>query len=73
MLSRFPVAFPPPAAHDPLRRAALTIYGPGTQVAKEALYFGVAQLDGLPLTGAHDYTLTFPPKGTCRRLGRFGR
>ena len=54
--------------HDPLRRAALTIYGPGTHVAKEALYFGVAQLGGLPLTGAHDYTLTFshdqlPPVG----------
>jgi hypothetical protein len=56
--------------HDPLRRAALTIYGPGTHVAKEALYFGIAQLDGLPLTGAHDYTLTFP-KGQLPPVGAF--
>jgi hypothetical protein len=56
--------------HDPLRRAALTIYGPGTHVTKEALYFGVAQLDGLPLTGAHDYTLTFP-KGQLPPVGAF--
>ena len=56
--------------HDPLRRAALTIYGPGTHVAKEALYFGVAQLNGLPLTGAHDYTLTFP-KGQLAPVGAF--
>lgn len=56
--------------HDPLRRAALTLYGPGTHVAKEALYFGVAQLGGLPLTGAHDYTLTFP-KGQLPPVGAF--
>jgi hypothetical protein len=56
--------------HDPLRRAALTIYGPGTHVAMEALYFGVGQLDGLPLTGAHDYTLTFP-KGQLPPVGAF--
>lgn len=56
--------------HDPLRRAALTIYGPGTHVAKEALYFGIAQVDGLPLTGAHDYTLTFP-KGQLPPVGAF--
>lgn len=56
--------------HDPLRRAALTIYGPGTHVAKEALYFGIAQHDGLPLTGAHDYTLTFA-KGQQPPVGAF--
>ncbi len=56
--------------HDPLRRAALTVYGPGTHVAKEALYFGIAQLDGLPLTGAHDYTLAFP-KGELPPVGAF--
>jgi hypothetical protein len=56
--------------HDPLRRAALTVYGPGTHVAKEALYFGVAQLDGLPLIGAHDYTLAFP-KGHLPPVGAF--
>ena len=39
-------------------------------MAKEALYFSVAQLDGLPLTGAHDYTLTFP-KGELPPVGAF--
>jgi Protein of unknown function (DUF1214) len=49
-----------PVTHDPLKRAALTIYRPGTHVNKEALYFGAAAVDGVALTGANDYTLTFP-------------
>lgn len=49
-----------PVAHDPLKRAALAIYGPGTHVNKEALYFNAAAVDGVTLTGANDYTLTFP-------------
>ena len=49
-----------PVTHDPLRRAALTIYGPGTHINSEALYFSAAAVDGVALTGANDYTLTFP-------------
>lgn len=49
-----------PITHDPLTRAALVIYGPGTHSAREALYFNAASLGGTALTGAHDYTLTFP-------------
>jgi hypothetical protein len=56
--------------HNPLRRAALTIDGPGTHIAKEALYFGIGQVDGLPLTGAHNYTLAFP-KGQLPPVGAF--
>lgn len=60
----------PNVTHDPLRRAALTIEGPGTHVAKGALYFSAAQVGGLPLTGVHDYRLTFP-KGQLPPVGAF--
>ena len=56
--------------HNPLRRAALTIEGPGTHVAKEALYFAIAELAGVPLTGANSYTLTFP-RGQQPPVGAF--
>jgi hypothetical protein len=49
-----------PVTHDPLKRAALAIYGPGTHVNKEALYFSAAAVDGVTLTGTNEYTLTFP-------------
>jgi hypothetical protein len=49
-----------PVTHDPLTRAALAIYGPGTHTAREALYLNAAALGGTTLTGANDYTLTFP-------------
>jgi hypothetical protein len=56
--------------HDPLTRAALSIYGPGTHIAKEALYFNAAATGGGALTGAHDYTLTFPA-GQLPPVGAF--
>lgn len=59
-----------PIAHDPRKRAALTIYGPGTHVNKEALYFSAAAVDGVTLTGANDYTLTFPA-GQLPPVGAF--
>jgi hypothetical protein len=54
--------------HDPLRRAALVIDGPGFQVEKEALYYSAAQLNGTALSGADSYVLRFerdqlPPAG----------
>jgi hypothetical protein len=45
--------------HDPLRRLGLTIYGPGTHIEKEALYFSALPVGGAPLTGANPYQLTF--------------
>jgi hypothetical protein len=46
--------------HNPLKRAALCLDGPGTHINKEALYFGISELDGAPLTGAGQYLLSFP-------------
>jgi hypothetical protein len=46
--------------YDPLTRAANNLYGPGTQVAKEALYFSArVGPDGQPLSGARRYRLRF--------------
>ncbi len=59
-----------PVTHDPLKRAALTLYGPGTHINKEALYFSAAAVDGVALTGASDYTLTFPA-GQLPPVGAF--
>ena len=56
--------------HNPLKRAALTSEGPGTHVHKEALYFGTGAVDGAPLTGAGQYTLTFP-HGQLPPVGAF--
>jgi hypothetical protein len=47
---------------DPLLRAAVNRYGPGTHIAQEALYFG-ARPEGGPLSGASKYTLKFPARG----------
>ena len=50
---------------DPLRRAAYNLYGPGTHVAEEAVYFSARTgPDGKPLTGANRYRLRFPPGQT---------
>jgi hypothetical protein len=59
-----------PVTHDPLKRAALSIYGPGTHVSKEALYFNAAAVNGVTLTGANEYTLTFPA-GQLPPVGAF--
>mgnify|MGYP001164786070 CR=1 FL=1 len=59
-----------PVTHDPLKRAALTLYGPGTHINSEALYFSAAAVDGAALTGASDYTLTFPA-GQLPPVGAF--
>ena len=45
--------------HDPLRRLGLTIYGPGTHIEKEALYYSALAVGGTPLSGANTYQLTF--------------
>ena len=45
--------------HDPLRRLGLTIYGPGTHIEKEALYYSALPVGGTPLSGANTYRLTF--------------
>ena len=45
--------------HDPLRRLGLTIYGPGTHIEKEALYYSALPVGGTPLSGANTYQLTF--------------
>jgi len=47
---------------DPLLRAAVNRYGPGTHIAEEALYFG-ARPEGGPLSGANRYTLKFSEGG----------
>ena len=45
---------------DPVVRAATNLYGPGTQVAEEALYFSSRKgPDGHPLTGGNRYRLRF--------------
>ncbi|MGO9904596.1 MAG: DUF1254 domain-containing protein [Solirubrobacteraceae bacterium] len=45
--------------HDPLRRLGLTIYGPGTHIEKEALYYSALPVGGTPLSGANTYQLRF--------------
>jgi hypothetical protein len=45
--------------HDPLRRLGLTIYGPGTHIEKEALYYSALPVGGTPLSGTNAYQLTF--------------
>jgi len=45
--------------HNPIKRAAFVIDGPGFQVEKEALYYSMGRLDGNALTGSNTYTLTF--------------
>jgi hypothetical protein len=47
---------------DPLLRAAVHQYGPGTHVAEEALYFS-AKPQGRPLNGVDKYILKFPAHG----------
>jgi hypothetical protein len=50
---------------DPVQRAANTVYGPGTQVAEESVFFNLLKdPDGRPLTGARCYRLHFPPGQT---------
>jgi hypothetical protein len=50
-----------PVIWDPLERAAINQYGPGTHIAREALYFsGRFGPDGKPLSGAKRYEITFP-------------
>ena len=47
---------------DPLERAANTVYGPGTQIAKESIFYNLRLgLDGKPLSGANRYRLRFAP------------
>ena len=51
--------------HDPVVRAATNLYGPGTQVAEEALYFTAKKgPDGQALTGGSRYRLRFAKGGT---------
>ncbi len=45
--------------HDPLRRLGLSIFGPGTHIEKEALYYSALPVGGTPLSGANTYQLTF--------------
>ena len=45
--------------HDPLRRLGLTIFGPGTHIEKEALYYSALPVGGIPLSGANTYQLAF--------------
>jgi len=53
-----------PVIWDPLERAAINQYGPGTHIAREALYFsGRFGPDGKPLSGAKRYEITFPKGG----------
>jgi hypothetical protein len=45
--------------HDPLRRLGLTVYGPGTHIEKEALYYSALPVGGTPLSGTNTYQLAF--------------
>jgi hypothetical protein len=45
--------------HDPLRRLGLAIFGPGTHIEKEALYYSALHVGGTPLSGSNTYRLTF--------------
>lgn len=47
---------------DPLERAANTVYGPGTQIAEESIFYNLRLgPDGEPLSGKNRYRLRFPP------------
>ncbi|CUU56207.1 Uncharacterized conserved protein [Parafrankia irregularis] len=49
-----------PFIEDPVQRAANNIYGPGTQVAEESVFFNMRLgTDGSPLSGARRYRLRF--------------
>jgi hypothetical protein len=49
---------------DPLLRASINQYGPGTHIAQEALYFSATSgPDGKPLSGANRYAIRFPADG----------
>ena len=49
---------------DPLVRAADNIYGPGTQVAEESVFYNLRKgLDGTTLNGANRYRMRFPAGG----------
>jgi hypothetical protein len=49
---------------DPLLRASINQFGPGTHIAREALYFSaLSGPDGLPLSGARRYAVRFPAGG----------
>jgi hypothetical protein len=51
-----------PFIDNPIERAATNIYGPGTQVAEESVFFNMRQgPDAKPLSGARRYRLRFPP------------
>ena len=53
-----------PIIWDPLERATVNQYGPGTHIAQEALYFSARSgPDGKPLSGANKYAITFPKGG----------
>ncbi|MDV7215905.1 DUF1254 domain-containing protein [Streptomyces prunicolor] len=64
---------------DPLYRAAITQYGPGTHVSEEALYFTAHNgPDGQPLNGANRYALRFaagelPPVDAFWSLTLYGQ
>ena len=45
--------------HDPLKRAANTIFAPGAHLPQEALYFTLLYPSGSPPSGANAYTLHF--------------
>jgi hypothetical protein len=50
---------------DPVQRAANTVYGPGTQVAEESVFFNLRRDPAdRALTGARRYRLRFPPGQT---------
>ncbi|WP_254601893.1 DUF1254 domain-containing protein [Sphingomonas bacterium] len=60
-----------PFIQDPVARAATNLYGPGTQIAEEALYLSAQKgPDGEPLSGARRYSLRFP-KGQLPPAGAF--
>lgn len=49
---------------DPLLRASINQYGPGTHIAKEALYFSATSgPDGKQLNGGNRYAIRFAPGG----------
>ncbi len=48
-----------PIIHDPLLRAAINQYGPGTHIAEEALYWSALGEGGQELNGANRYRLRF--------------
>ena len=54
-----------PFIHDPVKRAADTIYGPNTNISAESVFFNKRQgPDGAPLSGANRYRLCFSPGQT---------